>query len=729
MLFRSTSPVWLCENDFNRYHGLAEESFSFDSLPVLGDLDVAVAGGGTSGSVAALAAAEEGASVFLLEMNGALGGTGTLGGIHRYWFGHRTGFTKRLDDLYYAFAESLHYPVEHYVWGTRDTWNPWMKAHVLRRLLAKSGVHMLLNSFCIGVLSRRDDQLDSRDNSGKDSRDNSGKDSRDNSGKDRRVVTGLVLATESGPCVIRAKIVVDATGDGDVALFASAESVYGSARDRLTLWSSLAQLKQAGYTKGGVFSANVDIGDVLDCTRYLLVNRRRGTACYDHGSYLTTRESRHIKGDYTVDFMDILMFRNYEDVVAIGSSNFDAKGKSDHDAIYMGVLPMQQPFFLPYRAFVPRGLEGLLVTGKAISQTHDAIPITRMQSDLQEQGGMIGIAAARCARQSIPVRQLDVAGLQATVVQIGSFSEESLRFRLSEDLSLKEIVQSLTGNELFYQADMDVNEVAEAPLPVARLIAARSEEVVPVLLKRLREIASAGTMNDDLVHDQATDKLPLLLSRLLLWHGQEDGLPLVLAHIKKALSEHDGIPGRSGSLQWSQLYPDQGIMAEISYDMFLLSRSNDRQIVDPFCQLADRLARHPRDYTDRTDCLFSHIDVIARTAEKKGWPAFISILEQLIQFPEISTEQVTDGLEFDINPVRERLAMLKLLLGRALAHCGAESGYLALASLTSDKRSAIAKSAADALGRLTGQWQGLNEKAWTAVISALPRPFALHSNL
>jgi hypothetical protein len=70
------------------------------------------------------------------------------------------------------------------------------------------------------------------------------------------------------------------------------------------------------------------------------------------------------------------------------------------------------------------------------------------------------------------------------------------------------------------------------------------------------------------------------------------------------------------------------------------------------------------------------------------------------------------------------MAVLKLLLGRALACCGSEMGYRALASLTSDKRCVIAKSAADALGRLTGKWQGLHEKAWTAVIDALPRPFA-----
>lgn len=58
--------------------------------------DVLVVGGGTAGCVAALAAADEGASVILVENDTALGGVATRGGIHRYYYGSPGGFRKRL---------------------------------------------------------------------------------------------------------------------------------------------------------------------------------------------------------------------------------------------------------------------------------------------------------------------------------------------------------------------------------------------------------------------------------------------------------------------------------------------------------------------------------------------------------------------------------------------------------------------------------------------------------
>src|SRR5690606_29698049 len=66
------------------------------AISVAATADILVAGGGTSGATAAIVAGRSGASTSLVEMNPGLGGTGTYGGVHSYWFGRRAGFAADL---------------------------------------------------------------------------------------------------------------------------------------------------------------------------------------------------------------------------------------------------------------------------------------------------------------------------------------------------------------------------------------------------------------------------------------------------------------------------------------------------------------------------------------------------------------------------------------------------------------------------------------------------------
>ena len=66
-------------------------------LPVLASYDVVVAGGGTGGAPAGIAAARQGAKTLVLEFLDRLGGQTTEGGITGYYFGNRVGFTKEID--------------------------------------------------------------------------------------------------------------------------------------------------------------------------------------------------------------------------------------------------------------------------------------------------------------------------------------------------------------------------------------------------------------------------------------------------------------------------------------------------------------------------------------------------------------------------------------------------------------------------------------------------------
>jgi len=75
-------------------------------LPVLGDYDVVVVGGGTGGAPAGIGAGRQGARTLVLEHLYGLGGVGTLGLISSYYHGNRVGFTKRWTTGWWAFART-----------------------------------------------------------------------------------------------------------------------------------------------------------------------------------------------------------------------------------------------------------------------------------------------------------------------------------------------------------------------------------------------------------------------------------------------------------------------------------------------------------------------------------------------------------------------------------------------------------------------------------------------
>ena len=646
-----------------------------DAFPVIRmeEYDVVVCGGGTSGASSARAAAESGARTLVLEMNRRLGGTGTVGGVHYYWYGRRRGFTERIDNEYAELAEQFRYPKTFYVWGERDDWNMELKAETLLRGCEKAGARVCLSSFLFGTA------------------------------KEENRVTGVFAATAYGPCFFPARVTVDATGDGDAAVAAGAQAIYGSRRDRMTMWSCLAQFKQAGQYRGGIFTTSADVGDWDDYTRYLLVNRRRGAqGCYDHGTYLAPRETRHVRGDFTVTTREIVSGCRYPDTVTRCFSNFDTKGKSAADLVYFGYLPPQMEMDIPYRASLPLGLEGMLVTGRAISATHDACSGLRMQDDLQNHGGAIGLAAAMAVKAG-GTRRVDGEALRRELVRRGVLPQKDPAPLAPQSPDYRAVIGGLTGKEPFETIEMDMAQAVTEISPIALLCLADSAAVVPLLHEAYR--AAEGERR-------------FLLARLLLWHRDPTGADEILSTISRALDETDGLPRRVGSVKFCQPYPDHGVMAEVSYLVNELYKLADPRILPLMERLVDRIVSSPRDFSDQRTCVFSHIESVAYMAERLGDPAYVPLLTRLLHLPEFSGVERESG--FDVNPIEERVLWSKLIVARALARCGGREGYRALLAISHDARRLAAKSAADELTMLAGVHAGELEKA--AVLPASPRP-------
>ena len=77
--------------------------------------------------------------------------------------------------------------------------------------------------------------------------------------------------------------------------------------------------------------------------------------------------------------------------------------------------------YVPYRSSLPKNFDGILVAGLATSSHRDALPIIRMQPDLQNQGYALGTATAMMVSDGISeTRKLDVRKLQKHLITIGN---------------------------------------------------------------------------------------------------------------------------------------------------------------------------------------------------------------------------------------------------------------------------------------------------------------------
>lgn len=167
-------------------------------LPVVGEYDVIVAGAGPAGVPAALAAAREGAKTLLLEHFGSVGGVAVTG-MMSHWTGESEGpiyeeILRRCHELQYGDEDP-------------DPKADWKRIHhekyklVLLDMLEEAGVTLQLHTTVSGAIM-----------------------------EGKRVV-GVVTESKSGREAVYGKVIIDATGDGDVAFKAGAEFELGREGD------------------------------------------------------------------------------------------------------------------------------------------------------------------------------------------------------------------------------------------------------------------------------------------------------------------------------------------------------------------------------------------------------------------------------------------------------------------------------------------------------------------
>jgi hypothetical protein len=132
-------------------------------------------------------------------------------------------------------------------------------------------------------------------------------------------------------------------------------------------------------------------------------------------SQMGIRESRRIRGRYTLTEEDCRSRRDFPDTVALCTYPFDlhAASRSDSSNVYID-RDFRGAIRIPFRIMVPsEGPGNLVVAGRSVSADRMALSAIRVMVPCMSMGEAAGHAAAIAAAANVPVGEIDISELQS----------------------------------------------------------------------------------------------------------------------------------------------------------------------------------------------------------------------------------------------------------------------------------------------------------------------------
>jgi hypothetical protein len=411
------------------------------------DCDVLASGGGMAGTVAAIAAARQGARTVLFERHGFLGGAATAGAVGQF-VGWETRAGRR---VIAGLAEEIVQRLEaagggstghgHFVMSTghrmdRVEYDTEVLKVVLDEMAHEAGVRVLLHT-----------QLAQANRRG-------------------RTITSATLLTKGGLLEVRARLFIDSSGDLDLMARAGAPFLGlddGESLQPATMMFRLGPIDFAAFdglsaaTKAALAARGVAEGALpraaLHCSRvpgsddgwfnvtrvpidasdpFALSDgeregRRQALAAarfivanvpgcsrarlIAFAPQLGIRETRRIAGLLTLTGDDLRRGAEFIDTMALGAYPIDVHHTADANITFEELGP-DHVYALPYRIAVPRGLDNALVAGRGLSATHEAHGAIRVMPTAMAVAQAVGTAAALLAATNQPAAALDPATLR-----------------------------------------------------------------------------------------------------------------------------------------------------------------------------------------------------------------------------------------------------------------------------------------------------------------------------
>lgn len=130
------------------------------------------------------------------------------------------------------------------------------------------------------------------------------------------------------------------------------------------------------------------------------------------------RETRRIVGEYVLTADDLLNAVKFDDAIARSGYPIDIHNPKGEGTVTKH-LPPGETYEIPYRCLIPMTIENLLVAGRCISTTHEAVASTRLTPTVMTIGQAAGTAMAISLRDDVAPRQINVRQLRDTLIEQG----------------------------------------------------------------------------------------------------------------------------------------------------------------------------------------------------------------------------------------------------------------------------------------------------------------------
>ncbi len=382
-------------------------------LPLLHETDILVVGGGPAGVAAAVAARRTtGAKVTLVERYGHLGGQWT-GGLVLIVVGmigkSGTQMTRGMGEEMMARLSKVHKGIVNYP-GPKPTVDAEALKFVMVEMVAEAEIDVFLHCWGVDAIV------------------------------DGSKVCGAVFESKSGRQAILSKVVIDATGDGDVYAAAGAEYEHipyhiglvsrignlpknapsgdGTPHDKPRNTGSITPIESVNWVN--MRGETTDALDVRELSRLEMNHRRqiwrqverlRETPGYEDVYLMETapqlgvRISRLLDGVKQLTYKDAEASTPYPDMIGWSGdwtgTNFEWQ--------------------IPYGALVPRKVDNILAAGRCLSAERKMADLIRVIPPCFVTGHAAGVAAAVSLQDGCLVRDVEVTKVQKILKEQGAY--------------------------------------------------------------------------------------------------------------------------------------------------------------------------------------------------------------------------------------------------------------------------------------------------------------------
>lgn len=138
------------------------------------------------------------------------------------------------------------------------------------------------------------------------------------------------------------------------------------------------------------------------------------------GTQIGVRESRRLVGNYVLTGEDVVNGRTFSDVIALGSYPIDIHAP-DGKELHVIKMPPGTIYHIPYRSLTNPMISNLLVAGRCLSATHEALASARVTPTAMFIGQAAGTAAALANKLNCLPNEIDVKKVQQLLREQGCY--------------------------------------------------------------------------------------------------------------------------------------------------------------------------------------------------------------------------------------------------------------------------------------------------------------------